>query len=256
MIDESAVTGGRWRLVAAAAIVLAAACGGSLIAGQPEAGTPAATEMETRISLLDTIAQGGLIGYLIILMSLVSVAFVIEHFVTIRADRLVPAGLVAELEEELTAKQYREAQESCAADGSFLAQVVGAGLNQLGAMFGFFDMQNAMQEVSERQISKLYRKLEYLSFIAATAPMLGLLGTVTGMIRSFNKIAQTEGTAKPSQLAGGISEALVTTCLGLIVAIPAMFFVAFFRNRIDSYIAEAESVVEKLMGRFRRGTAE
>ena len=94
--------------------------------------------------------------------------------------------------------------------------------------------------------------LEYLGFIAATAPMLGLLGTVTGMIAAFNEIAATEGAATPSQLAGGISEALVTTCLGLMVAIPVMFFVAFFRNRIDSYVAEAETVVEKLMGHVRK----
>ncbi len=85
--------------------------------------------------------------------------------------------------------------------------------------------------------------------------MLGLLGTVTGMIRAFNQIAITEGTAKPSQLAGGISEALVTTCMGLVVAIPTMFFVSQFRNRVDSCVAETESVVEKLMGRFRQAPA-
>ena len=238
-----------WSVPGAAAVLLGA-CAGPLLAAA--AAEPEVTETARRISLWSTIQQGGIIGYVIILLSLVAVAFVVEHFLAIRRQTLVPEDLVAALDQQLAAKEYHQAQETCAADGSFLAQVVGAGLNQVGAMFGFFDMQNAMQEVSERQISKLYRKLEYLSFIAATAPMLGLLGTVTGMIRSFNKIALTEGTAKPSQLAGGISEALVTTCLGLIVAIPVMFFVAFFRNRIDSFVAEAESVVEKLMGRFRR----
>lgn len=209
-----------------------------------------------RISLWSTIASGGVVAYLIIIMSLIAVALVVEHFMSIRADELVPEQLVSDLEMHIGSERYKEAQAACAADGSFLAQVIGAGLNQVGAMFGFFDMQNAMQEVSERQLSKLYRKLEYLTFIAGTAPMLGLLGTVTGMIRSFNQIAQTEGAAKPSQLAGGISEALVTTCLGLVVAIPTMFFVAFFRNRIDSFVAEAETIVEKLMGRFRKGAVE
>jgi len=255
-------------LIAGVVLALAVACVSPILAaqapapapatGQPSVGTatdaPAQGAGGRRISLWSTIAKGGPIGFLIILLSLVAVALAIEHSITIRRDNLVPAGLVEELDERLGAKDYRAAQETCAADGSFLAQVIGAGLNQLGAMFGFFDMQNAMQEVSEREISKLYRKLEYLSFIAATAPMLGLLGTVTGMIASFNEIARTEGTAKPSQLAGGISEALVTTCLGLIVAIPTMFAVAFFRNRIDSFVAEAESVVEKVMGRFRRET--
>jgi len=167
---------------------------------------------------------------------------------------MLPEELTEELGEHIEKKRYDKAREVCAEDGSFLAQVVGAGLNQVGAMFGFFDMQNAMQEVSEREISKLYRKLEYLSFIASTTPMLGLLGTVTGMIASFNTIAASGGAANPSDLAGGISMALVTTCMGLIVAIPTMFFVAFFRKRIDSYVAESETVVEKLMGHFRHAT--
>ncbi len=205
------------------------------------------------ISLWSTIKAGGVIGMLIVLMSLVSVALVIEHFLSIRRSRIVPAGLEAELAEHLKAKDYDAARALCESHGSFLANVMGAGLAQIGAMFGFFDMQNAMQEVAEREVSKLYRKLEYLSFIAATAPMCGLLGTVTGMITAFNQIAQTEGTVKPSQLAGGISEALVTTCLGLVVAIPTMFFVAFFRSRIDSFVAEAETVVERLMSPFRLG---
>ena len=219
-------------------------------AAQPDAADAAGGKT---ISLWSTIAAGGVIGFLIILMSMVSLAFVIEHFFSIRRSRLVPARLANELDQRLKAKEYADAQDLCASNSSFLAKVVGAGLGQIGAMFGFFDMQNAMQEVSEREISGLYRKLEYLSFIAATTPMLGLLGTVTGMISAFNQIAQTEGTVKPSMLAGGISEALVTTCLGLVVAIPTMFFVAFFRSRIDSFVAEAETVVERLMSPFRRG---
>jgi biopolymer transport protein ExbB len=176
----------------------------------------------------------------------------VENFLYIRRDRMIPPDLMNELQENIQAKKYGEAQQMCAKDGSFLACVIGAGLSQVGSMFGFYDMQNTMQEVSEREVSKLYRKVEYLSFIATTAPLLGLLGTVTGMIATFNKIAQTEGTARPSQLAGGISEALVTTFEGLVVAIPTMFFVAFFRRRIDSFVAEAETSVEKLMGHFRK----
>jgi biopolymer transport protein ExbB len=204
------------------------------------------------ISLWSTVKAGGIIGLLVILMSLVSVALVVEHFFSIRRDRILPGSLEDGLAERLALENYADAADLCRKDDSFLAKVMEAGLAQRGGMFGFFDMQSAMQEVSEREVSKLYRKLEYLSFIAASAPMLGLLGTVTGMIRSFNVIAATEGSATPSQLAGGISEALVTTCLGLIVAIPTMFFVSQFRNRIDSYVAEAETVVERLMGRFRR----
>ncbi len=216
------------------------------------AETPANPVGVDNISLWKTISSGGIIAYLILLMSLISTALIIEHYISITRKKLMPPALIEQLHECLETNKHQEACDACEADGSYLGQVIGSGLTQIGAMFGFFDMQNAMQEASEREISKYHRKLEYLSFIAASAPMMGLLGTVTGMIEAFNQIAITEGTARPSQLAGGISEALVTTCLGLIVAIPTMFFASFFRNRIESYIAEAESVTEKIMGRFRK----
>ncbi|MBM4035375.1 MAG: MotA/TolQ/ExbB proton channel family protein [Planctomycetes bacterium] len=229
---------------------------GALVVAPALAGEAAGTiEPARRISLWTMIEAGGMIGHLILVLSLASTALVIEHFLSIRRSRLVPPELAQRVEQFLAARQYQQAQEACATDGSFLAKVIGAGLNQIGAMFGFFDMQSAMQEASEREISRLYRKLEYLSLIAVIAPLLGLLGTVTGMISSFNTIAATEGAAKPSQLAEGIWEALVTTVEGLVVAIPAMFFVAFFRNRVDSFVAETEAAVEKLMGRFRKGAA-
>ena len=221
--------------------------------GRSTSNEPTSTAEPYEISLWSTIAAGGIVGLLIVFVSLAAGALIVENFLSIRRDRMVPAHLTEEIQGHIQAKRYEPAQKACTEDGSFLAQVVGAGLGQIGAMFGFFDMQNAMQEVSEREISKLYRKLEYLSFIASTSPMLGLLGTVTGMISSFNEIARTEGAAKLSQLAGGISEALVTTCLGLVVAIPTLFFVAFFRRRIDGLVAESEIVVERLMGHFRKG---
>lgn len=242
-----------WFMLAVGLVVIYVVAAGAR--AQPESGATSQTAEVRSITLMSTIHDGGVVGYIIILMSLVSVALIVEHFISIRREELLPTELIQRLEEHLHKKDYSQAQQDCAEDGSFLALVVGAGLNQIGSMFGFFDMQNSMQEVSERQLSKLYRKLDYLSFIAATAPMLGLLGTVTGMIRSFNKISMTEGMARPSDLAQGISEALVTTCMGLVVAIPTMFFVSFFRNRIDGYVAEAEVVVEKLTGRFRKGTA-
>jgi biopolymer transport protein ExbB len=206
------------------------------------------------MNLLEMTKAGGWVGALIILASLIAVALIIEHAITLRRASLLPGHFVTQFEQHLKAQRLQEARQLCQSDGSLLAQILGAGLAQAGSVLGFFDMQTAMQEVSERAVGRLYRKLEYLSFIAVTAPMLGLLGTVTGMIGSFNVIAATEGSAKPSQLAGGISEALVTTCMGLIVAIPVTFFVSFYRNRIDSVMAEAETLVDRLMGRFRRPT--
>ncbi len=220
---------------------------------QDGSGDAGGEVVQEKISLWSTIQSGGWIGLLIVLMSIVAVALVVEHLITIRRDRLVPPELVQELDLSLAQGSPAQARASCSESDSFLARVVEAGLDQIGSMFGFFDIQNAMQEVSEREVSRLYRKLDYLGFIASSAPMLGLLGTVTGMIQAFNTIAMTEGMARPSELAEGISQALVTTCMGLIVAIPAMFFVSLFRNRIEGIVAEAETAVEKLMGRYRGG---
>lgn len=204
------------------------------------------------ISLWSTIVSGGLIGVVILIVSLVGAALVIENFMRLGRERLMPVELAEGLEKEISEGNDEQALGLCREDDSLLAKVIEAGLSHRESSFGFFEMQNAMQEVSERYISGLYRRVEYLAFIAAVSPILGLLGTVTGMIRAFNQIALTEGAARPSQLAGGISEALVTTCMGLIVAIPAMFFVTYFRSRIESNVAEAETLVERLMGRFRR----
>jgi biopolymer transport protein ExbB len=247
----------KWMCLDALLAVVLASQAPAMLAQTTQATRPAAGDGADGedISLWSTVRAGGVIGLLVFLMSLASVALIVEHFLSIRRERILPVALEESLAGELAGKDYDGAVGLCRNDESFLARVIEAGLEQRGGMFGFFDMQSAMQEVSEREVSKLYRKLEYLSFIAAAAPMLGLLGTVTGMIRSFNIIAATEGAATPRQLAGGISEALVTTCMGLIVAIPTMFFVSQFRNRIDSYVAEAETVVERLMGRFRQAGA-
>jgi biopolymer transport protein ExbB len=250
----------QWLVLLGLAVLLAAWVGPVVsgeLAAPANAGASAAPTVTKgptplKISLWTMMKAGGWVGLLIVLESVVAGALIVEHFISIRRGRLIPAALVHAVEQHLAGQHYDQARQTCLRDGSFIGLVVAAGLNQIGSMFGFFDMQSAMQEVSEREIAKLYRKLEYLSFIAATAPMLGLLGTVTGMITAFNEVAASEGAAKPAQLAGGIWEALVTTAEGLVVAIPVMFFVSVFRNRIDGYVAEAESVVERLMGQFRR----
>ncbi len=254
MLSRSNVTVGRKSLSILVLLFLFTAFWACRGLAQTAPAEPAATAAPESMSLWTVIQQGGFIGYVIILGSLAAMALIVQNFLIIRRDRIVPDGLARELAEHLENKKYAEARQLCAEGDSFLAAVVGTGLSQVGAAFGFYDMQNAMQETGEREVSRLYRKLEYLAFIATVSPMLGLLGTVTGMMDSFNTLALTEGTARPGQLAHGIQEALVTTCQGLVVAIPTMFFVAFFRRRIDGLVAEAEAVVERLMGRFRKLT--
>lgn len=223
----------------------------STLTSQAIAQPPAVSDTENQISLWSTILSGGIIGFLIILTSIAALALIIDSFLRIKRNKIIPQEHMKHIEKLIKSKKYNDAKDYCSRQASFTTEVIHSGLSKHDSVLGFYDMQNAMQETSERYISKLLRKIDYLAFIGSTAPMLGLLGTVTGMIKSFNQIALTQGSTKAGQLAGGISEALITTCLGLIVAIPTMFFVTFFKNRIEEFIAEAEPLIDNIMNDFR-----
>ena len=123
---------------------------------------------------------------------------------------------------------------------------------------GWEAIEKAMEDAMAEQSARLFRKIEYLSVIGNIAPMVGLLGTVTGMIFAFQQVATTQGAAGAGDLAEGIYQALVTTVGGLIVAIPSLGAFAIFRNRVDHLVAEASYVVQHTIApvkRRARGTA-
>jgi biopolymer transport protein ExbB len=201
-------------------------------------------------TFIDSIKAGGYIGVIIILMSVVAVGFVIEHSLTIRKQRLMPDAVLDPLEDMIAqgdvagATQYcQEPQNYCLA-----TDVVLAGLERFqSSEFGFADYKAAAEEAGEDNTARLYRKTDGLNVIGVIAPMLGLFGTVEGMMESFNIIASEKGAAQPYQLADSISKALVTTWLGLIVAIPAMVAFSFFRNKIDTLVSECGKRVERIL---------
>ena len=214
----------------------------------PASGTADGGE-KTR-TLLDTIIDGGIVGLLIILLSMVSLGFIVEHFLTIRKATLMPEVVIEELDELIGQGQIDQAIDACRThdNQSLVSHVILAGLERYkGSEFGFAEYKAACEEAGEDQTGRLYRKTEVLGLIGSIAPMLGLTGTVLGMIRAFNMIAIKGGMAKPDELAGGIGQALVTTLLGLVVAIPTMVAFSFFRNKIDSIVAEAGKRVEQIM---------
>jgi biopolymer transport protein ExbB len=201
-------------------------------------------------TMLDTIRDGGSVGLLILLLSMVSVGFIVEHALTIRKSVLMPEPVLDELDDLLRAGQIEPAVDACHApqNQSLVASVVLAGLERYrSSEFGFAEYKAAVEEAGEDQTGRLYRKTEVLGLIGSIAPMLGLLGTVLGMIKAFNTIAASGGAARPDELAGGIGQALVTTLMGLVVAIPTMVAFSYFRNRIDSLVAEAGKRVEQIM---------
>ncbi len=215
----------------------------------PSGETAARREFRQR-TMLDTLKDGGICGILIGILSVVGLGFIIEHIITIRKDVLVPEGIANELEIMIREGRIDEAVDYCRdpANESLVAEVVYAGLQRFqSSEFGFAEYKAAVEEAGEDQTGRLYRKTEVLGVVAAIAPMLGLQGTVIGMIESFNLIASTGGAARPDELAGGIGKALVTTMEGLFVAIPAMIAFSFFRNRIDSVVAETGKRVEQIM---------
>ncbi len=195
------------------------------------------------------IGAGGWIGYVIVLTSVVSLALIIEHIVNVKRDKIVPPQLVDEIEALFENEEYQEALELCESEPNFLTNVLSAGLPKMNA--GFETMKTAMEDVAEEEAIKLQQKISYLSLIGNLAPMMGLFGTVTGMIKAFNTIAALGSAVSPSDLAGGISQALVTTFLGLFVAIPSMIAYFMFRNRVVRITLEIGAIAEELVERFR-----
>lgn len=201
-------------------------------------------------TLLDNLRAGGYIGGTILLLSVAALGFAIEHAITIRKERLMPSAVLDDLEELIARGDLQTATEICLdpQNYSLATEVVLAGLVRYqSSEFGFADYQAAVEEAGEDFTARLYRKTDALNVIAVVAPMLGLFGTVAGMMESFNVLAATQGAAKPYELADSISKALVTTWLGLIVAIPSTVAFSFFRNKIDSLVSECGKRVERIL---------
>jgi biopolymer transport protein ExbB len=221
---------------------------GVLFASQASAGPAPAPEDDR--SFLDNVKAGGAIGYTIILLSVAGLALMIEHAVSLRREKLIPPYLLSELENLFDEEEYEEAMDLCDQEDSMLCRVVGAGLAKIGG--GYAHMKEAVDEVSEEEATNLTQKISYLSLVSGIAPMLGLLGTVHGMIRAFDKIAVMKGALNPSDLAEAISMALITTFLGLLVAIPTTAGYMFFRNKVMKLSQEASAITGELIDRFRR----
>jgi len=208
-----------------------------------------AQEEAPSMSIGDVITGGGTVGILLIVLSVVGLALFIDNFVNMRKQKLAPPDVVDEIEALIEAGEYQEAMELCEAEPSYFTNVVAAGLPRLNASFEA--MEKAVEEMAEEEQLKLFMKLGWISLIAAVAPMLGLTGTVLGMILAFKVIASSKGQAEPADLADNISLALITTLLGLFVAIPMTAAFVFLRNRVVKSTLEISAVVEDIFERFR-----
>ncbi len=200
--------------------------------------------------LFDGNIFGVLVVGLILILSVVATYYIIEHAITITHGKLMPEHVLSDLEQHISRGEIIQAIDIChrKENYSLATEVILSGLERFqSSEFGFAEYRSAVEEAGEDHTGKLYRKTEILNVIGSISPMLGLTGTVLGMIEAFNTIASRDGMARPEELAGGIGQALITTLLGLVVAIPTMVAFSFFRNKIDSLVAEAGKRIERVM---------
>jgi biopolymer transport protein ExbB len=198
--------------------------------------------------------SGGAVGIVIVIfllaLSLTAAYLVFDHAFSIRRSDLLPDGLAEKVRQAFSQGDLKTAQQLCQETPSLLSFVLLHGMSEVE--FGWSAVEKSLEEALAEQSARLFRKLEYLSVIANVAPMVGLLGTVTGMIMAFQKVAATQGMASAPQLAEGIYSALVTTVLGLLIAIPAIGAFAVFRNRIDQFVAEVAFLAQQVFTPLRR----
>ena len=187
-------------------------------------------------------------------LSFTLVALLVMNLLTASRSNVCPIHLVEGFENHLNEKRYQEAYELAKGDESFLGQVLSAGLAKLQS--GYAQAIEAMQEVGEEENMKLEHRLSYIQQIGTISPMIGLLGTVQGMIQSISVIATSPTTPKPAELAEGISTALFTTLIGLFIAIPAIALYSILRNRIARLVLEVGILSEGLMSRFENVGAQ
>lgn len=205
-----------------------------------------------QVDIQQLFKDGGTIGYIICGLSLAMVALIIEHWFSIRRGAMMPTGLAEEVHRLILQGQFKAAGEICRARPSFLSAMLQAGLGEVD--LGYGAVEKAMEDAAMQQSSRLVRKIEYLSVISTVAPMLGLMGTVWGMILAFMEF-ERKANPQVSELAPGVYKALVTTLFGLIVAIPAISAFAYFRNRIDEMVAQTALLAEHVFADFKRAMA-
>jgi biopolymer transport protein ExbB len=184
-------------------------------------------------------------------LSLLAAYLIFEHSFSLRRKVLIPEGLGDTVRQAVVTGHFAEAEKACRDQPSFLSFVLLRGLSELDG--GWDAVEKALEDALAEQSARLFRRLEYLSVLANLSPMLGLLGTVIGMVLCFQEVANTQGNAGAAQLAEGIYQALVTTVCGLLIAIPSLGAFAVFRNRIDQFVAEGAYIALHCFSPLKRG---
>ena len=203
--------------------------------------------------MLEIVQAGGWLMLPIILCSVISVAICIERFWTLRVAQVAPASLLAEVKQQIKGEGVSASYIQELHTGSPLGRILATGIDSHHQ--GREIMKESIEEVAGQVVHELERYLNALGTIAAITPLLGLLGTVVGMIREFTAL-QLEGIGNAALVAGGISEALITTAAGLTVAIPTLFLHRYFLRRVDDLVIGMEQQAIKLVDMMNGGGSQ
>lgn len=194
----------------------------------------------------DLFKTTGIVGILLVITSVVGTALTIQYAVNLRQEKLGPPHLISELETLLAEKNFEQALAVCDADRSYLARIVAGAVVRGEA--GYEEMKKGMEESIMEEAFRLNAKISYLALIGNIAPLLGLLGTVTGMVTSFQKIEQMKSPT-PADLATGVYESLVNTTMGLFAAIVFLTVAFFFKNKISGTTLSLNTIAGELLSR-------
>ena len=216
-----------------------------LSAQDTEVATEIADESQEK-SLYDMYKAGGWEMYPLSLLSMGGFGLIIYNFMAVRPEPILNAAATVQIDEALAAIDVERAKTICQENPSPVTNIIEAGMNRVDVNnFDPEQVKEAIEESSAEELAGPFVLINYLSVVGSLSPMVGLLGTVSGMVKAFNVI-EAEGAGSAQALAGNISEALITTATGMIVGIPAMFFFFFFKNRYGKITSRIGRVVGEL----------
>lgn len=263
----------RWLLAVTLLFVgIATAARATAQDAEPAADTPAAdapapdagagdeaeeTVAETQSTLEWLIETSGLIGLFLLLISIYFVALVIQLFGELRPKVVAPPELLEQCEALLAKRDYNGIYQTAKASPSDLGRMIAAGLGALSSGLG--EAREAIDREGEAATVQMEKRISMLAVIGSLGPMIGLLGTLKGMISSFGEIANSGQQIDASKVAFGISEALVLTFEGVFLSVPAIFFYAFFRNRVATLSVLTQNAADAFLRRVHasaRGPAQ
>jgi len=214
-------------------------------------GLALASDGAPKKSWLELFQTTGPVGYMMVITSMTGTALLIEHFVNVRKEKMAPAQVASDLEAYIQNGEYDAALDMCETEQGYLSNLVGAALRMRHAGFG--EMVNSMEQAATQEQFKVTTKVSYLSLIGNIGPLLGLLGTVTGMIASFQVIEGLKAPT-PKDLASGVYESLVNTTMGLFIGIVWLTAFFFYKNLVTKIALEINLQAARIIAPF--ATAE